>query len=415
MIFLEQVSLYYCAFTQKSLDLASAHLFYSDILGMFHKTYQRIILVVLLLIIVIYGLRKLIHYDKGQDLPLVLGTVYGTDKIEKQSTSLPVPEVKHDKGQDLPLVHETVYHTDKIEKQSTSLPVPEVKHDKGQDLPLVHETVYHTDKIEKQSTSLPVSEVRKVNIKRQQNSISNSFVKIDSFLLNLIKNGSKFKNYVSNLSSPQVESLIKQIEVSNLTSRKAQEEFLVCGGISIFRRLKGPDPETPIPVIPSHQHCKKMSFKNSGPIVSLSSIPGSGNSYVRQLLESATGIYTGAVWCDPTYINAGMIGEGVDTNNVIAVKLHYYGPSGTKKFLNNDKSIYIIRSPFGAILSEHTRNVARNSQKYSSLGDSHVLEIDYKYGMCKCVHTCRLTNLKRNKCPLILVFSNMLMYLVYTP
>ena len=277
---------------------------------------------ILSLIIVIYGLRKLIHYNIEQDLLLV---------------------------------HKTVYHADKIEKQSTSLP---------------------------EVTSLP--KVKQVNNKQQHNS---NFVKIDDFLLNLVKNGSIFKDYVGNLSSPQVESLVKQIEVSNLTSRKVQEEFLACGGISILRQLKGPDPQTPIPVIPSHQHCKKMSFKkNSGPVVSLSSVPGSGNSYVRQLLESATGIYTGAVWCDPTYINAGMIGEGVDTNNAIVVKLHYFGPSGTKKFLNNDKSIYIIRSPFGAILSEHTRNFARNSKKYTSLGDSHVLEIDYKYGMCMYIY-----------------------------
>ena len=169
--------------------------------------------------------------------------------------------------------------------------------------------------------------------------------------------------------------------MSSLTSRKVQEEFLKCGGMLKLRQLKDPLPETPIPVIPSHQHCKKISFKNLGPVVSLSSVPGSGNSWVRQLLESATGIYTGSVWCDSSYVKAGMIDEGVDTNNVLAVKLHYYNAANTRKVLNNDKSIYVVRSPFGAILSEYTRNTARKSGKYLSLGDSHVIEIDFNYGM----------------------------------
>ena len=66
-----------------------------------------------------------------------------------------------------------------------------------------------------------------------------------------------------------------------------------------------------------------MSFKSLGPIlVGLVSYLGSGNSWVRQLLESATGIYTGTVYRDPAYVEAGMIGEGVHMNNVLAIKLH---------------------------------------------------------------------------------------------
>ena len=50
-----------------------------------------------------------------------------------------------------------------------------------------------------------------------------------------------------------------------------------------------------------------MSFQSSGSVIVLASFPGSGNSWVRQLLESATGIYTGALYCDGAYVRAGMI------------------------------------------------------------------------------------------------------------
>ena len=238
-------------------------------------------------------------------------------------------------------------------------------------------------KVDKQPSNLPTKKLEqkqsmdKQDSKKQQNS-ANQSVKIDQDLLSLSKKKSKFKDYITkNLSSSQVEGLLQRMGVNNLTSRKAQNQFLTCGGMLTLRRLKGPNPQTPLPVIPSHQHCKNMSFKNSGPLVTLSSFPGSGNSWVRQLLESATGIYTGALWCDEAYVNCGMIGEFVQSNNVIAVKAHHYIPSVIKKKLNNDKSIYIVRSPFGAILAEHTRSTLKSKRN----AESHVIEVDFEYGM----------------------------------
>ena len=205
-------------------------------------------------------------------------------------------------------------------------------------------------------------------------------------LVDLSYSQAKFHAYVQSLSSSQVTDVIKWIGVNNLTMRKSQENFLRCAGIGRFRKLRGKNVECQhlpsLSLIQSSQvqRCKNMSFQQSGPIVALSSIPGSGNSWVRQLLESATGIYTGAVYCDSSYVKAGMIGEGIDTNNVLAIKAHY-SPTFVKKLLNMDKAIYIVRSPFGAILSENNRNIARTSKKYASVGDSHIIEVDYKYGM----------------------------------
>lgn len=180
--------------------------------------------------------------------------------------------------------------------------------------------------------------------------------------------------YVSNLSPLQIEDIINQMGLSNLTSDVAKKQFLKCAGaIQMLWTL-------PVHIPKSHQNCKNMSFQSFGPVVALASFPGSGNSWVRQLLETATGIYTGALYCDKSYIKAGMIGEGVATNNVLAIKTHGW-PGATTNILNPDKVIYIVRNPFAAILSEENRYLAGVS---NSSGDRHTTEVkqDYRnYGM----------------------------------
>ena len=187
----------------------------------------------------------------------------------------------------------------------------------------------------------------------------------------------KFKRYLSSLSPSRTLAVISEMGLYNLTSETAQKQFLKCAGHLILQNSS-------VYISPTHQHCKKMSFKSSGPVVVLGSFPGSGKSWVRQLLESATGIYTGAVFCDKSYIEAGMIGEGVTTANVIAIKAHAI-PDRVKRQANFDKAVYLIRSPFGCILSENNRCLAKKVIKKSngtlSTKDRHTLEIDYNYGM----------------------------------
>ena len=187
------------------------------------------------------------------------------------------------------------------------------------------------------------------------------------------------KAYLNSLSSTQAKNVIRQIGVSNLTSQMSRQQFLSCSGMAIL----GGSVKSSIQVPPSHQYCKKMSFRRSGPVVALGSFPGSGNSWVRQLLESATGIYTGAMYCDGSYIGAGMIGEGITTANVIAIKTHDW-PYAAKQHLNHDRAVYIVRSPFGSILSEHNRFLASFYKKKLQLGDRHTSEVHqdyYSFGM----------------------------------
>ena len=86
--------------------------------------------------------------------------------------------------------------------------------------------------------------------------------------------------------------------------------------------------------------CQFMRGEKRAPIV-LASLPGSGNTWVRGLLEKATGIctgepfasksvisiapvqpYTGTIYCDVNLRRTMFNGEGVRTGSVLVVKTH---------------------------------------------------------------------------------------------
>ena len=216
------------------------------------------------------------------------------------------------------------------------------------------------------------------NIKQQPNLPSEKHIKMQLLQPKEVSVKKEPIKKVDQSKSLQTKSILKQMGVSNLTLQKSRVRFLSCGGKPLLKQLKRPNSLVHIPS--SFQHCKNMSFKSLGPTIALVSYPGSGNSWVRQLLESATGIYTGAVFCDTAYVAAGMIGEFIDTNNVLVVKTH--APLFTRLKVNQlkyDKAIYIVRSPFGAILADHIRVAATKSKKLK--GDSHTAEVSYNFGM----------------------------------
>ena len=72
----------------------------------------------------------------------------------------------------------------------------------------------------------------------------------------------------------------------------------------------------------SEERCTKMSFQiPNHPIVALVSFHGSGNTWVRYLLEQATGVYSGSIYCDPS-LKVTFPGEGIVSGSVVAVKTH---------------------------------------------------------------------------------------------
>jgi len=121
------------------------------------------------------------------------------------------------------------------------------------------------------------------------------------------------------------------------------------------------------------------------PMMALVSFPGSGNSWLRLLIEAATGIFTGSFYND-NLLQSYLLGENrFDDGTTILQKTHHYSLDKTD-FVNKDfegrithmkyfnkKGILLIRDPYRAILSyfqllqtsEHTGTINKESFKYS--------------------------------------------------
>ena len=56
----------------------------------------------------------------------------------------------------------------------------------------------------------------------------------------------------------------------------------------------------------------RFAAQGSLPPTALVSFPGSGNTWIRFLIEAATGVFTGSVFNDPAIARAGYKGEVVD-------------------------------------------------------------------------------------------------------
>lgn len=120
--------------------------------------------------------------------------------------------------------------------------------------------------------------------------------------------------------------------------------------------------------IPHISRCKFISSTNRES-VALISFPGSGNTWVRGLLESITGICTGAVYCDVSLRSRGFTGEYVRGGSVLVVKTHQNYPIWTdspddlKPESNQGQfgsAIFIVRNPLNALVAEWNRKVANN-------------------------------------------------------
>ena len=170
--------------------------------------------------------------------------------------------------------------------------------------------------------------------------------------LSAIRCSHKFQEYLKYLSNQTLSRLCQNFGVSNLTSRFLQYSFLNCTGLLTYKYFS--DHKGNIQIPNQFHRCKNMSFQDSGIPTMLVSWPGSGNSWVRQLLESTTGIYTGSYEdCDVDYVRVGMLGEGIASENVIAVKYH-----DLKLKFQMKKIIYIVRNPYDAAVAEFNRRFA---------------------------------------------------------
>ena len=104
---------------------------------------------------------------------------------------------------------------------------------------------------------------------------------------------------------------------------------------------------------PSIEWCiSPLGYKPKGPKVALASFPGSGNTWLRYLLQQATGILTGSVYKDYALLKNGFPAENVSNGSVLVVKTHEFGPKARKPF---DRVVLLVRNPFASLQAEFNR------------------------------------------------------------
>ncbi|XP_071834770.1 sialate:O-sulfotransferase 1-like isoform X2 [Apostichopus japonicus] len=108
----------------------------------------------------------------------------------------------------------------------------------------------------------------------------------------------------------------------------------------------------------SHEtSCMDGTFmpRGSQPYVLLLSAPGSGNTWLRYLIESLTGVYTGSMYRDTRLLNGGFLGESEPprSGRVIVVKTH-----STDMHEKADGVLLLIRDPYSALTADFKRIAA---------------------------------------------------------
>ena len=87
----------------------------------------------------------------------------------------------------------------------------------------------------------------------------------------------------------------------------------------------------------------------------LASFPRSGSTWLRYLLQQATGIYTGTIYPDERscLLDHGFLNEPVYDKSVLMVKTHLLDHPE-----NLDRAIILIRDPFEAIVSYYNYKIS---------------------------------------------------------
>ncbi len=132
---------------------------------------------------------------------------------------------------------------------------------------------------------------------------------------------------------------------------------------------------------PRDSVCRFMNGAGRDP-VALASFPGSGNTWVRGLIQSVTGLCTGAIYCDRMLRRTGFPGESIRSGIVLVVKTHHYDPRWTGVYYDKSapfnyfkkvehipvysSAVFLLRNPFDSLVSEYSRQLREEET------DSHI-------------------------------------------
>ncbi|KAH8298687.1 hypothetical protein KR044_008582 [Drosophila immigrans] len=104
--------------------------------------------------------------------------------------------------------------------------------------------------------------------------------------------------------------------------------------------------------VPSSDVSASLQMPSAPMLTALASFPGSGNTWLRYLLQQATGILTGSIYKDYGLLKTGFPAENVCNSSVLLVKTHEWGSKAWAPF---SKAILLVRDPEKAIIAEFNR------------------------------------------------------------
>ncbi|XP_064597918.1 WSCD family member CG9164-like [Liolophura sinensis] len=108
--------------------------------------------------------------------------------------------------------------------------------------------------------------------------------------------------------------------------------------------------------------CSPVEVKlspNPLPLTALVSFPGSGNTWVRHIVQQATGIGTGSVYCDKFLRDHGFPFECIKNGSVVLIKTHEEKISEPN--LRFSRIVLLLRNPFDAIRAEFNRRFSKEN------------------------------------------------------
>ena len=231
-------------------------------------------------------------------------------------------------------------------------------------------------------------------VKETQHLDSNSFKYPDHWTKTLAKFQQQFsKFHLSTGHTLSATSTCKNQLCSEFLTRLDTPHFKYC-----LRKSK-------LKVEPEKSTCHFISGKRRSPIA-LASFPGSGNTWVRGLLQNITGICTGGIYCDPTLRRNGYPGECIRSGVVLVVKTHQSSPwwtgvhykksDASKYFVKTwhipvySSAIFLMRNPFDALVAEWNRlqTVKLSDNHVNSVGKECFgkLSMNYKIQVIHGIH-----------------------------
>ena len=232
---------------------------------------------------------------------------------------------------------------------------------------------------------------RKSTVSSERTSASSEEISVNTTRLSVSPRDKFYKIYnqlatdKESVSLADIDYLINcyHVKGSEFLDKNSKLAFLKCNpdytrytNIGGFKKFLHETPR-------SHGDCHKFSdmrFTNSSKVIMLVSFPGSGNTWTRMVLEQATGIFTGSIFCDEELRSSGFYGEQIISSNVLAIKTHY--PRNGKPSIGHyhpkhvDGVIFIMRNPLDSIVAEWKRKVTQPTE------EQHTMDVDQKqFGM----------------------------------